>query len=110
MSYFDPEIYNYEALKPEHKRLIDVYDMAKEDALNRDFIIEDKMGLLDDKSIIGRMKREIAEEVFDSIEEYLEVQRLEIIASIMEDDEDYYEKDPEEQEAPEITERPEGGE
>ena len=34
MSYFNPEIYNYDGLKPEDQKLMDVYDMAVQDALN----------------------------------------------------------------------------
>ena len=99
MSYFDPEVYNYEALKPEHKQLIDIYGVAEEDALNRDYIIDDVMGLGSlgggRESVIDRMKREIAEEVFDAIEEYMESQKLQHIVSIMDNDEDYYERAPE---------------
>ena len=97
MSYFNPEIYNYEALKPEHQRLIDFYDIATQDALNRDFIIEDKMGLFSDGmgTVIDKMKREVAEEVFDAIEEYLDIQRLELIVSIMDNDSSYYGQEPE---------------
>ena len=45
MSYFNPEIYNYDSLKPEEQKLIDAYDMADKDALNKDFILDDMMGL-----------------------------------------------------------------
>ncbi len=74
MTYFNPEIYNYEGLKPEDQRLINVYDMAVEDATNKDFIIDDKMGLGMDPEkdgILEGIKREVAEEVFEHIADYL---------------------------------------
>lgn len=86
MTYFNPEIYNYDGLKPEDKKLIDVYDMAVQDALNKDHIIEDRMGLAldpEEDGIIDGIKREVAEEVFGHIADYLAIQRLELIVSIM---------------------------
>jgi len=86
MSYYDPKIYNYENLKPEDKKLLDIYDMAVQDALNKDFIIDDMMGLgLDpeEDSTIDKIRREVTEEVFEHIEQCLGIQRLELIVSIM---------------------------
>lgn len=86
MTYFNPEIYNYDGLKPEDKKFIDAYDMAVQDALNKDFIIDDRMGLALDPNedgILDGIKREVAEEVFDHIADYLACQRLELIVSIM---------------------------
>ena len=86
MTYFNPEIYNYEGLKPEDQRLINVYDMAVEDATNKDFIIDDKMGLAldpEEDGILDGIKREVAEEVFGHIADYLACQRLELIVSII---------------------------
>lgn len=86
MSYFDPNVYNYEALKPEDQKLLDIYDLATEDALNRGFIIDDAMELnLDpeEDSTIDRIKREMAGGVFDGIEKYLASQRMMLIVSIM---------------------------
>lgn len=86
MSYFDPNVYNYEALKPEDQKLLDIYDLATEDALNRGFIIDDAMELSldpEEDSTIDRIKREIAGEVFDGIEKYLASQRMMLIVSIM---------------------------
>lgn len=83
MSYFDPEVYNFEALKPEDQKLIRMYDFAVEDALNKDFIIDDMMGLMGDDSTIGKIKRETAEEVFEHLRTYLEMQRMEQIVGIM---------------------------
>ena len=83
MSYFNPEVYNFEALKPEDQKLIRMYDFAVEDALNKDFIIDDMMGLMGDDSTIGKIKREVAEEVFENLREYLGMQRMEQIVSII---------------------------
>ena len=86
MSYFNPEIYNYDGLKPEDQKLIDAYDMAGQDALNKDFIIDDMMGLgmdPEEDSTINKIKREVAEEVFGHIEQCLAIQRLELIVRIM---------------------------
>ena len=86
MSCFNPEIYNYDGLKPEDQKLIDVYDMAVQDALNKDFIIDDMMGLgmdPEEDSTVDKIRREVAEEVFEKIEQYLSIQRLELIVSIM---------------------------
>ena len=86
MSYFDPNVYNYEALKPEDQKLLDIYDLATEDALNRGFIIDDAMELSldpEEDSAIDRIKREMAGGVFDGIEKYLASQRMMLIVSIM---------------------------
>lgn len=86
MSYFDPNVYNYEALKPEDQKLLDIYDLATEDALNRGFIIDDAMELSldpEEDSTIDRIKREMAGRVFDGIEKYLASQRMMLIVSIM---------------------------
>lgn len=86
MSYFDPNVYNYEALKPEDQKLLDIYDLATEDALNRGFIIDDAMKLSldpEEDSTIDRIKREMAGGVFDGIEKYLASQRMMLIVSIM---------------------------
>lgn len=86
MSYFDPNVYNYEALKPEDQKLLDIYDLATEDALNRGFIIDDAMELSldpEEDSTIDRIRREVAEEVFEHLEQHLTVQRLELIVSII---------------------------
>ena len=88
MSYFDPETYNYEALKPEDQKQLDAYDLAVKDALNKDFIIDDMMGLWmdpEEDSTIDKIRREVAEEVFEHIKQYLTVQRLELIVSIMDE-------------------------
>lgn len=88
MSYFDPETYNYEALKPEDQKQLDAYDLAVKDALNKDFIIDDMMGLgmdPEEDSTIDKIRREVAEEVFEHIKQYLTVQRLELIVSIMDE-------------------------
>ncbi len=86
MSYFDTDIYNYENLKAEDKKHLDIYDMAVQDALNKDFIINDMMGLgmdPEEDSTIDKIRREVAEEVFEHIEQYLATRRLELIVSIM---------------------------
>lgn len=86
MSYFDPNVYNYEALKPEDQKLLDIYDLATEDALNRGFIIDDAMELSldpEEDTTIDRIRREAAEEVFEHLEQHLTVQRLELIVSII---------------------------
>lgn len=86
MSYFDPNVYNYEALKPEDQKLLDIYDLATEDALNRGFIIDDAMELSldpEEDSTIDRIKREMAGGVFDGIEKYLASQRMMLIVGIM---------------------------
>lgn len=88
MSYFDPNVYNYEALKPEDQKLLDIYDLATEDALNRGFIIDDAMELSldpEEDSTIDRIRREVAEEVFEHLKQCLAVQRLELIVSIMDE-------------------------
>lgn len=88
MSYFDPETYNYEALKPEDQKQLDAYDLAVKDALNKDFIIDDMMGLgmdPEEDSTIDKIRREVAEEVFEHIKQYLTVQRLELIVNIMDE-------------------------
>lgn len=86
MSYFDPNVYNYEALKPEDQKLLDIYDLAIEDALNRGFIIDDAMELSldpEEDTTIDGIRREVAEEVFEHLEQHLTVQRLELIVSII---------------------------
>lgn len=83
MSYFDPKVYNDDALKPEDKKWMQAYDFAVEDALNKVFIIDDMMGLMADESTIGKIKKEVAEEVFEHLETYLKMQRMEQLVSII---------------------------
>lgn len=88
MSYFDPNVYNYEALRPEDQKLLDIYDLATEDALNGERIIHDHMGLpldLEEDTTIDRIRREVTEEVFEHLKQCLAVQRLELIVSIMDE-------------------------
>ena len=83
MSYYDPKYYNYDALSEQQKRLVDVYDMAIEDAGNKGFIVDDLMGLGDDADILTKIKREVAEETIDAVVSYLSSQRLEMIVSLL---------------------------
>lgn len=86
MSYYDPKYYNYDRLHDEDKRLMDYYKYAVRDALNRDFIIDDMLGLDHDEEerpILDKIKAEIANEVFDAIEEYLETTEMENYVSII---------------------------
>ena len=83
MSYYDPKYYNYDALSEQQKRLVDVYDMAIEDAENKGFIVDDLMGLGDDADILTKIKREVAEETIDAVVSYLSSQRLEMIVSLL---------------------------
>ena len=83
MSYYDPKYYNYDALSEQQKRLVDVYDMAIEDAGNKGFIVDDLMGLGDDADILTKIKREVAEETIDAVVSYLSLQRLEMIVSLL---------------------------
>lgn len=82
MSYFDPEVYNFEALKPEDQKLIKMYDFAVDDAMNREFVI-DELTAGDHDTLIGKLKEEIANEAFDILEKYLECQRMEQIVSMI---------------------------
>ena len=82
MSYFDPDLYNYDALKDEDKKLIRYFDFAVETVENKDFIIEDLLGV-DGDSTLDTIKREIAEETLDAALEYLASQRMELIVSMM---------------------------
>jgi hypothetical protein len=60
MSYFDPDVYNYGALKDEDKKLIDMYDSAIEDAQNADYILDQMDIFKDDKSILTSIRKEVA--------------------------------------------------
>ena len=83
MSYFDPDVYNYGALKDEDKKLIDMYDSAIEDAQNADYILDQMDIFKDDKSILTSIRREIALQTLDKVSEYLESQKSMQIVSII---------------------------
>jgi hypothetical protein len=83
MSYFDPDVYNYGALKDEDKKLIDMYDSAIEDAQNADYILDQMDIFKDDKSILTSIRREVALQTLDKVSEYLESQKSMQIVSII---------------------------
>ena len=85
MSYYDPKTYNYEALNDADKKVIDIYDTATEDALNREHVIGDIMGIRggEDADYLDKIRKEIAGQVFDAIEEHLAIQRQEMIVSLL---------------------------
>lgn len=94
MSYYDPKYYNYGRLHDEDKRLMDYYKYAVEDALNRDFVIDRIVEEVDEekRSILDKIKAEIANKAFDILEEYLESQEMEHYVAII----DTYENEKEE--------------
>jgi hypothetical protein len=83
MSYFDPDVYNYGALKDADKKLIDMYDSAIEDAQNADYILDQMDIFKDDKSILTSIRREVALQTLDKVSEYLESQKSMQIVSII---------------------------
>ena len=86
MSYYDPNFYNDDALNEEERKLIKIYDMAIENASNKDFIIDDLMALGSDEgeySTLDKIKREIAGEAIDCVIEYMNLQRMELLVSML---------------------------
>ena len=83
MSYYDPKIYNDDALTPEERKMIGVYDLAIHDAGNKDFIIDGMLGYEDklNASTLEQIKREIAEEPIASVVAYMQTKRLETIVA-----------------------------
>lgn len=85
MSYFDPTIYNDEALNEEERNLIAMYDLAMHDAGNKGFIIDDMLGFEDavNMTTIEKIQREIAEQTIDAVIAYMESKRLETIVGLL---------------------------
>lgn len=92
MSYFNPDFYKYDALLPEDKKILDGYDRAVEEVGNRDFLLDEMLGMTNE-SMHGQLQRETAEAVLDKLEEVLEMSRVELIASIMDSDDRYMEEE-----------------
>ncbi len=65
------ETYNEAMLKGDDAVYYAGYQKACADALNKEFIIGELMELAGDESILGKLRREIAEEVFHHLEWYL---------------------------------------
>lgn len=66
------EHYNYENVPEQKKPIVSAYKKAIKDASNKEFIIDDMLGLMDDDSILGKMQKEIAEKTIDAVVEYME--------------------------------------
>lgn len=82
MSFYDPTTYNDSALNEEELGLIRMYDYAIEDAGNKEFIIDDILGLDDEEgSIFVQMQREVASKTIDAVIEYLQTKRQEMIVA-----------------------------
>ena len=83
MSYYDPKVYNDDALNEDEKKLIAMYDFAIDDAGNKEFIIDDLMGLYSDENedTLIKIQREIASKTIDAVIQYLQSQRMEFIVS-----------------------------
>ena len=71
-------------LSQRNKELVQMYDFAIEDASNKEYIIEDVMGI-GDATIMERMKQEIAIEAIDAVVTYMKAQREELIVSFLDD-------------------------
>ena len=76
-----PNNYSEENLSAEDKKMIAIYDFAIEDATNREYIIEDMLGLHGDESLTAEITREIANKTLDSVEEYMQWQRRAMVIS-----------------------------
>lgn len=82
MSFYDPTAYNDSALNEDELGLIRMYDYAIEDAGNKEFIIDDVLGLDDEEgSIFVQMQREVASKTIDAVIEYLQTKRQEMIVA-----------------------------
>ncbi|MBQ6554073.1 MAG: hypothetical protein IJL89_02465 [Firmicutes bacterium] len=88
MTYFNPDIYNYDKLHDKEKTYIDGYDAAV-DELDTAFthFMDDE-----DETVIGKMRYEIWDEVKENVLEYLAHSRVAQIVSIMDNDESYDEE------------------
>lgn len=89
--YINPDNYKEEDLHEADKRLLAGFDVAVEALQNREYIIDDVLDFRDEYGTIGKIQREVADRVFDAIEEYLAGERFDLIVSIMDGDESYYE-------------------
>ena len=61
------------SMNKEHKDTLLGYRWATEDAYNKEHIIEDRLELIGDKSILGQMQRELADQVLEQVHEYLTI-------------------------------------
>jgi hypothetical protein len=86
MSYFDPDIYNYEGLIEKDKRYMDGFDAAIEEISEGcdEYIIDQVCAEHEDaESIAGQMKRELIDAVFSHLLTVLEGRRQNIIVSMI---------------------------
>ena len=87
-----PDGYDYEDLKPEDKEFIRgmIYVLM-------DRIENYDPDICESDGTIGKIKSEIIEEAIEDLANLVMIDIAEMIVSIMENDEDYWEKDPEEE-------------
>ena len=86
MSYFDPEVYNYNGLIEKDKRYMDGFDAAIEEISEGcdEYIVDQVCAEHEDaESIAGQMKRELIDAVFSHLLTVLEGRRQNIIVSMI---------------------------
>ena len=90
MSYYNPDIYNYDNLKPEDKLHIDYYRWAVEAVENYEPI--EWEGENEEETVLEKIKREIEQEFKEELLEHLRIEETELIVGIMDGDEAYQEE------------------
>lgn len=79
MSYFDPKIYNDEALNEENKEKMALYDLAIEDVNTA--IANVELPQISPK--IDELIEDLANTIFDKLIEYLKRSRLEMLVHLI---------------------------
>lgn len=85
MTYFNPEIYNYDNLNDQNKKVIDIYDWALQDLENA--FLNSIQNKDESSSVIEKMTAEIQEEFAEEIMNYMQSNRLEFIVSLLDNEE-----------------------
>jgi len=86
MSYYNPEIYNYESLSEADRPIIDGYDTAVEEFETVESLVIDRVctEYEDEQTVIGKAKREVISATLESVRDFLDIHRTELIVSLME--------------------------
>lgn len=85
MTYFNPEIYNYDNLNDQNKKVIDIYDWALQDLENA--FLNSIQNKDESSSVIEKMTAEIQEKFAEEIMNYMQSSRLEFIVSLLDNEE-----------------------
>lgn len=92
MTYFDPKVYNWKELKGDDRRYILGYSHCMEDVATAISNLSDTHTALIGSKTLDTIIEEIKTNFGEDIKDWLENRRVEVTCSIMDSNEEYWEK------------------